>query len=297
MAFANNYVVSVLVNDKPQREISVNGKRSIQLPFDTEYKIRLKNQTNLRALVNVCIDGAPVFMGGKQLILNPKQSIDLERFVSDLDSGHRFKFMKQDRLGDNGHFDPTTSDLGKLSVEFVPELQLRLGFGTLATLQPYPPYNPFVLDGGVKWFTNPHIYSCSTNAQSSHTAAMAYDSVGVAGARGNSGDKGIVSTNSCSEVSLGAMANCSLGGTVEGGVSTQEFQENTSAIMWEYSKRTTIDIHMAGPSPKVEMTKSEVLAKQFYNEFGGNYDCAPRDIQKALAYVVEKTILHTVLNK
>jgi hypothetical protein len=295
MAYANNYVVSVLVNDKPQREFNVEGKRSIQMSFDTEYKIRLKNQTNVRAMVNVSIDGASVFMGGKQLILEPRQSLDLERFVGELESGRKFKFVKQEKLGESGHFDPTSDDLGKLSVEFVPEMELRLGHLSTITTTSFPTtYNPWInVSAPNHWWGSSQIY-CATNAS--------YNSIGVQGTQGPSGDKGIVATSNCSEIPLGKAQACSLGaqdtgGTVEGGISNQSFRDNNSLILWDYSKKTTIDIQMTGPSKKVELTKAEQLAKKFYDEYGGNYNCAPRDIQKALAFVVEKTILHTVLNK
>jgi len=298
MAFANNYVVSVLVNDKPQREMNVNGKRSIQLPFDSEYKIRLKNQTNLRALVNIFIDGAPVFLGGRQLILEPKQSLDLERFVGELESGRKFKFVKQEKLGDAGHFDPTTSDLGKLSVEFVPEYVTRLGTITTTThSQPQIVTQPLIFNQpSYQWWQNPQIFSSHVAINNSAIGGT----IGVAGTQGNKGDKGLVSNNACSEISLNSSQMCTLadGGTVEGGLSDQSFTDSNSFVIWDYSKKTIIDIHMAGPSPlKMELTKSEQLARKFYTEFGGNYDTASKETQKALAFVVEKTILHTVLNK
>lgn len=265
MAFANNYVVSVLVNDKPQRELNVNGKRTIQIPFDSEYKLRLKNQTNSRALVNITIDGAPVFMGGKQLILESKQTIDLERFVADLDQGRKFKFVKKDKLASEGHFDPTSEELGKISVEFVPEIEMRLGLLHSPTLPWYYGQNQIAINNS----------KITCNSQN----ILHY---GV---------------NPCNEVFLNSSAECSLGGTVEGSKSDQKFKDSNRTYMWGYSKRTVIDIHMSGPSPKKELTKSEELAKKFYTEFGGNYDLAPEETQKALAFMVEKAILHTILNK
>ena len=75
---------------------------TVYLPFGGEYSILLKNLNTVRALVNIEIDGQDVADGG--LIINPNQTVDLERFIvnSNLREGPRFKFIeKTEQISDH----------------------------------------------------------------------------------------------------------------------------------------------------------------------------------------------------
>jgi hypothetical protein len=249
MAFANNYVVSVLVNGKPQREFSSDGKRAVTLPFGSEYKIRIKNQSYKKALINVTIDGASIFSAGQQLILRGQESIDLERFVDNLSEGRKFKFVSKDQAAVEGHFDPTSSEMGLLKVEFVPELELMgslldgsratLGGGILRSKNigggsfggPY--------DGGYQ-----STFYCATNSGVQGAA-------GVVGPQGDSGIQANASYASAALPDSGLTAQNSVGGTVEGGSSNQQFGVSRDLVLWAYGQKTTIDIKMKGPSQEV----------------------------------------------
>ena len=242
MAFANSYVASILVNDKPQREFNSNGKRMVKMPFNSEYKIRLKNQTSLKTLVNITIDGAQVVYGDEhQIVLNPKQSLDLERFIIELDKGNKFKFVKQGLLGKEGHFDPTTNDLGKIRVEFIPEKEVQLRLGGLTdyrtTYSPPWPHHQTV---------SPAIFYSSAMGIATNSSLIGGQSNGAMAMASNS-----ISLNNdkpCSETSLGRPTEkCSLGGTVEGSESNQQFVTAQGPLLgWDTSKTTTIEINLSG---------------------------------------------------
>ena len=118
MAYANNYVVSIIHNDKPIRESNVNGERTARLPFDSEYKIRLKNKTSRRAIVKIDIDGTDIL--GSDLVLNGGQTLDLERFLT---SDKKLKFMSVEKGARTGEIqDPTNEDNGLINVQFYAEM-------------------------------------------------------------------------------------------------------------------------------------------------------------------------------
>lgn len=89
----NNKLVAVIkANGKVLRERGEN----VFIPFGTEYTISIKNLNTVRALVSVSIDGTEA-TENVQLIVNPMQTLDLERFVknTNLSVGQRFKFIER----------------------------------------------------------------------------------------------------------------------------------------------------------------------------------------------------------
>lgn len=113
----NGYVIAILSNGKVLRES--NG--SVHLPFNSEYSIRLKNnKSGLKAQVEVSVDGTSI-IGDERLVLNPHQSLDLERMILDGDncSGRKLKFVP---LDDDDVQDPTSSENGIVEVKFFEEL-------------------------------------------------------------------------------------------------------------------------------------------------------------------------------
>jgi len=122
MSYQNGYVVSVLIDGKPIKESREKDRRICRIPFGSEYKIRLKNNHPVRAMVTISIDGVDVVMHGDKLILFPYQTLDVERFVENLSEGKKFRFVSV-----NSHevSDPTSSENGLIEVNFwkeVPDL-------------------------------------------------------------------------------------------------------------------------------------------------------------------------------
>lgn len=109
--YKDGFVVSVMRDDRPLRE----SGRTVRLPFDSEYKIRLKNKNNSSCKVKVYIDGTPVSQLG-DFVISMWGTLDLERFVTDsLNSGKKFKFVSAD---DSRVQDPTSPQNGIIRVEF-----------------------------------------------------------------------------------------------------------------------------------------------------------------------------------
>lgn len=99
MVYSNKFVMAVLVNGEPQKELA-NGV--VKIPFNSEYTLRFRNKNNRRAVVKIFIDGEDV--GGAGYVINPHDAIDIRRH-SDVDRA--FKFVSLDsaeavEFGKNG---------------------------------------------------------------------------------------------------------------------------------------------------------------------------------------------------
>lgn len=151
-AFAHQFVVSLIGPDgKPLRESNDKGLRAIRLPFETEYKIRLKNKRTVRAKVQVLIDGMDV-SPGRMFILGPGQDMDLERFVidGDLSKGHKFKFTSVAKGAATGEIqDPHNPKNGEIEVKFYPE-DTRIYGGSIFRSSDWPS----ILNTPYQFYTN-----------------------------------------------------------------------------------------------------------------------------------------------
>jgi hypothetical protein len=91
------------------------GYRAVILPFNSEYKVRLKNKNNRSCAVRLFIDGKMVSNLG-DIIVASNSRIDLERFIdTSLNSGKKFKFVS---LNDSNVDDPTDEQNGIIRAEF-----------------------------------------------------------------------------------------------------------------------------------------------------------------------------------
>lgn len=121
MAYQEGIVASIMVDGKPLREFNHSGRRTCKIPFGSEYSIRLKNKSNLRALISVDIDGTDVLCY-KQLVMRPHDQIQLERFVDELDSGSKFKFISLEEGIKTGEIqDPTSKENGIIRIKYYKE--------------------------------------------------------------------------------------------------------------------------------------------------------------------------------
>jgi hypothetical protein len=98
MMFNQKLVASIKSKGKVLREF----KDTVYIPFASEYSILIKNLNTVRALVNVFIDGENAVPGG--LVINPGQSIDLERWIKNgnLTEGNKFKFIERTQAIEDG---------------------------------------------------------------------------------------------------------------------------------------------------------------------------------------------------
>lgn len=165
MAYDAGYVLAIIQDGFPVREIN----RKVHLPFNSEYKIRLKNKDkDLQAKARVFVDGRKVSNLG-DFILAPGQTLDLERFLDQsMDEGQRFKFVP---LSDSKVNDPTDSQNGLVKVEFYREQRFQLNRYPEKKLWPVTTTSPFTngdritlqgisasRDGG--WHYQPSVTNC-----------------------------------------------------------------------------------------------------------------------------------------
>jgi len=141
------YVVAVTdSNGKAYREfdperISQGRKSKVYIPFDSEYKILIKNNSDRRAKLTIDLDGTSISgIGG--LIMAAHTNEYIERFV---DVAKKFRFV---RKNDERVSDPTNGENGILKIriekEYVPY-----------TISTYPP-NPTYI------YTIPAVYPMNT---------------------------------------------------------------------------------------------------------------------------------------
>jgi hypothetical protein len=90
MMYSEKFAVAIKVGGKVLRE---RGD-TVHIPFGTEYTIMLKNLNTVRALVTVTIDNTDVG-NGVSFVVPPNDTVHLERFVKDFNTGNRFKFIER----------------------------------------------------------------------------------------------------------------------------------------------------------------------------------------------------------
>lgn len=113
--YKDKFVLSVLHDGYPVKETGNRGFKEVALPFNSEYKIRLKNKNTRSCAARVFIDGKKVSQLG-DIIISGGGTVDLERYIDlSLNNGKRFKFVP---LYNKDVDDPTSSDNGIIKVEF-----------------------------------------------------------------------------------------------------------------------------------------------------------------------------------
>ena len=113
--YKDKFVLSVIHDGHPVKETGRSWCREVAIPFDSEYKIRLKNKNDRSCTARVFIDGKKVSQLG-DVIVTAGSTIDLERYINcSLDQGKRFKFVP---LDDPYVDDPTSLSNGIIKVEF-----------------------------------------------------------------------------------------------------------------------------------------------------------------------------------
>ncbi len=114
MMHHNDVVLTVSTEKNSVREYNFKKettKKSCEviLPYDTEYKINVKNSNKKRIMLDVSIDGGCITSSG--LVIPANSNLSLERFV---DVAKKFKFVKSNNEQVS---DPTSSENGKIIVK------------------------------------------------------------------------------------------------------------------------------------------------------------------------------------
>ena len=222
MSFQKGFVGSILVNNKPLREFNYEGQRTVKVPFDSEYIIRLKNKNNVRAKVSVSIDGTNVLNGGK-LILEPNDTFDLERFVDQMDKGSKFKFMSLVKGAVTGEIqDPYSNDNGLIEIKFEKEIYYQINASDLPTYGIQPSFFP---DMPSTYFGSTVAINRSRGGSSMKTLSKCVSS------NQTIMDLSIEETNSI---------DSTLGATAEGTKSDQAFAKSTDSFLTDPAEIITI---------------------------------------------------------
>lgn len=120
MVYSNNFVLCVLLNGKPQKELA-NGQ--VKLPFDTEYALRLRNRNNRRAVVMIYIDGENVSGGG--YVVNANDYVDIKRHEN-VDRAFKFVSLDSEDAIDYGKNGPNDDKVkGTIEARFYLEKEKR----------------------------------------------------------------------------------------------------------------------------------------------------------------------------
>jgi hypothetical protein len=113
MVYSQKFVMSVLVNGVPQRELS-NG--CVPMDFGTEYALRLRNKNNRRAMVKLFIDGESI--GGEGFLVNANDFVDIKRSV-DKDAAFKFVSLESPDAVDFGKNGPNLDKIkGTIEARF-----------------------------------------------------------------------------------------------------------------------------------------------------------------------------------
>jgi hypothetical protein len=216
MHFQSVVVTLVGADNKPFREYDPhqveNGRRcNLIMPFDTEYKVFVKNLADRRIKLDIEVDGTNV--SGKGLIIGSKENAYIERFV---DAARKFKFVKAQGAGANPNVaDPTSPENGIVKIRVAKEKQATLNWNYYYN-QPSiwtSPINPYPL--------NPEIICYGSQSNPTGTPI----SCSYKGGAGDNIKRGF-STKSMSFSSLASaetQPKTDVGATVEGNNSGQSF--------------------------------------------------------------------------
>jgi len=113
--YKDKFVLSIIHDGHPVKETGHRGNKEVAIPFDSEYKIRLKNKNDRSCTARIFIDGKKVSQLG-DVIVSAGGNVDLERYVDrSLEKGKKFKFVALDHPDVD---DPTSSSNGIIKVEF-----------------------------------------------------------------------------------------------------------------------------------------------------------------------------------
>jgi len=234
MAYNNKFVVTVIQNNHIMKELA-NG--SVNIEFG-EYKIRLRNKHNRRAICKLYIDGENVSGGG--FIISENSHIDIERPV---DVARKFKFVTLDseEAHDYGKNGPNLDKIkGTIIAEFALEKEVF-----------HQPVKDYWYSPG--FFNQPQMIGCSINTFNKRsnrhiTGSLCMDSLSEMESNNISATG--VQYNKKSEY-----LNLNDGATVEGSYSSQKFR---STIFDHENNWSTIRLFLQGYEPQVKLRSGEV---------------------------------------
>lgn len=250
-----SFVVTVLINNKPIREYNEDGQRVCRIPFGSEYSLKIKNKSLLRAKAEISLDGTDV-LGNRTIVIPGLGDVVVERFVTDLNGGKKFKFISLEEGEKTGQIqDPTSPENGNICVKVYPEKITQWFTSTSDS-----PTGIFTrLPSSPTWVTSDSSFYGGTQGCSGSSILR---NAGVA----NTTFSVSASSTPTSNVFV-AQEISDAGGTAEGSQSSQKFGVDHS--YWETeSTPVTFDIKLKG---LIEQAFQGPLIKYFCQEKKGSY--------------------------
>lgn len=203
--YKDKFVVSILYDGYPVKETGSKYNRQVAIPFDSEYKIRLKNKNKVSCTARVFIDGRKISQLG-DIIIHAGGTVDLERYIDkSLNTGNKFKFVPIDHPDVD---DPTSSENGIIKVEFrkaKDDNTIKIKPDSATPLYMEDNNGPRMV---YNWWQTETVYNTPNSSSPSYTSNKLFDTY-------------CNSTFSCNDTRSTSDVEC--GATVEGGLSDQNF--------------------------------------------------------------------------
>ena len=221
--YNSKFVASIKVNGEFLKEDKLGV---VSLPFDSEYEIYLKNEhKDHKAMVEVLVDGESITKKGR-LILNEGQYFNLDCFLDDLASNHRFRFVKKADCNPHNLNKKDKAEHSVVEVRFHKEKKKPVTEHHHHWNYPYYPTIP--------WGTNPSIWHppaiwyCSTNDLKVSSKTMTFSDTGISNTVSSmSANPTVTSANVYCNMSTPTMDFCGFpineGVTDKGSKSYQQF--------------------------------------------------------------------------
>ena len=255
MMYSNRLAVAVKVDGKVLRE---NGSK-VLLPFGSEYSLMFKNLNSTRAVISVEIDGSDV-LSDSRLILNPNESMDLERFLNE--NSRKFKFIKRTNAIESHRGVGICDGLIRVSHQF----EQRLAYNTWTpNLWNTPPMTGPVLFGISQSVANTVGPTWTNDAASINTTQLSSN------------------TAQSSAVNLISSANSSYepGITVEGSKSDQKFSTTYVGLLEPQSHSMVIELAGVDADTvsvtKPIMVKTKKVCPSCGSTFKSNFEYCSHD--------------------
>lgn len=214
MMYSNYMAAAIRVDGKTLKE--KGGE--VLLPFGSEYSVFLKNINSVKAKAKVFIDGEEVTNGW--LVLNPNETIDLERFIQKMDKGNKFKFIERTEKieEDRG----IKADDGLVRVEF----KFAKKVVEAPEIHRYPVYEPYYVPAPKPYYwpywEYPYTITCSAQGAQTSTAGTWTNSADNQQTLTRSVQPMAAQNMMCNATSLTESSDAGI--TVKGSESTQKFQ-------------------------------------------------------------------------
>ena len=128
--------MTIFINGTIAKELA-NGQ--INIPFGSEYKIRIRNKHNRRSVCKISIDGENI--SGEGFVIGANSFVDIERPV-DVDRKFKFVSLDSEEAYDHGKNGPNYNKIkGVISADFAleKEYQFQPNYVPIVQQKPFRP--------------------------------------------------------------------------------------------------------------------------------------------------------------